>query len=50
MALRDELMDAGYRVLDLTDTPQEALDAARADKPDLALVNIDLHGRADGMG
>ena len=49
MALRDELCDAGYHVLDLTDHPQEAMDAARADKPDLALVNIDLHGRADGI-
>lgn len=49
MALRDELIDGGYRVLDLTDHPGEALDAARADKPDLALVNIDLHGRADGI-
>ena len=49
MALRDELCDAGYHVLDLTDRPQEAMDAARADKPDLALVNIDLHGRADGI-
>ncbi len=49
MALRDELCDAGYRVLDLTDRPQEAMDAARADKPDLALVNIDLHGHADGL-
>ncbi|THD60696.1 response regulator [Phenylobacterium sp.] len=49
MALRDELEDAGYRVLDLTGRHQEALAAARADKPDLALVNIQLHGHDDGI-
>ena len=49
MALRDELQDAGYHVLDLTGRPQEALAAARECKPDLALVNIVLHGRADGI-
>ncbi|WP_293904237.1 response regulator [Phenylobacterium sp.] len=49
MALRDELEDAGYRVMDLTSRPQEALDAALGRKPDLALVNIQLHGRDDGI-
>lgn len=49
MALRDELLDAGYRVLDLTGRHLEALDAARAGLPDLALVNIQLHGRDDGI-
>ncbi len=49
MALRDELEDAGYRVMDLTSRPQEALAAAGERKPDLALVNIVLHGRADGI-
>jgi len=50
MALRDELEDAGYRVLDLTGRQGEALVAVRACKPDLALVNIRLHGRDDGIG
>lgn len=50
MALKDELEDAGYRVMDLTGRPQEALDAVRDCKPDLALVNITLHGRDDGVG
>lgn len=47
--LRDELEDAGYNVLDLTDRHAEALSAAKACKPDLALVNIRLAGRDDGI-
>ena len=49
MALRDELEDAGYHVMDLTARHQEALSAARICKPDLALVNIQLDGRDDGI-
>jgi two-component system, response regulator PdtaR len=49
MALRGELEDAGYNVLDLTGRHQEALSAARRRKPDLALVNIVLHGHDDGI-
>jgi len=49
MALRDELEDAGYRVMDLTGRREEALDAVRDCQPDLALVNIKLHGRNDGI-
>lgn len=49
MALRDELEDAGYRVMDLTGRPDEALDAVAERKPDLALVNILLQGRNDGI-
>jgi len=49
MTLRDELEDAGYKVLDLTDRHAEALDVAGADKPDLALVNIQLAGGDDGI-
>ena len=49
MNLRDELEDAGYHVLDLTDRHAEALEVARACKPDLALVNIQLGGRDDGI-
>ncbi len=47
--LRDELADAGYHVLDLTDHHAEALEVAKARKPDLALVNIRLAGRDDGI-
>ena len=49
IALRDELTDAGYHVLDLTERHTEALEAAKACKPDLALVNIRLAGRDDGI-
>lgn len=49
IVLRDELQDAGYHVLDLTDRHAEALDVAKASKPDLALVNIRLAGRDDGI-
>jgi len=49
MALKDELEDAGYLVLDLTGRPHEALEVVSRAKPDLALVNINLHGRDDGI-
>jgi DNA-binding response OmpR family regulator len=49
MNLRDELVDAGYHVLDLTDRRAEALEVAKTRKPDLALVNIRLAGRDDGI-
>ena len=47
--LRDELQKAGYKVLDLTVRHAEALEVATAEKPDLALVNIRLAGRDDGI-
>ena len=49
MVLKDELQDAGYKVLNLTDRHDEALAVAKAEKPDLALVNIRLAGRDDGI-
>lgn len=49
MALRDALEDGGYRVLDLTSRYQEAAEAARETRPDMALVNIELQGREDGI-
>ena len=49
MVLRDELEDAGYHVLDLTDRHAEALEVANTCNPDLALVNIRLAGRDDGI-
>ena len=47
--LRSELEDAGYQVLTLTDRIAEALEVAKASKPDLALVNIHLVGGDDGI-
>lgn len=49
IALRDELQEAGYKVLDLTDRQDEALQVAKAEKPQLALVNIRLAGGDDGI-
>lgn len=49
MALESGLKEAGYMVMDLTSRPEEALAAARTRKPDLALVNIQLYGRNDGI-
>src|ERR1700735_1539292 len=49
MVIQFELEDAGYHVLDLTGRHQEALLAAQTHKPDLALVNIELQGRDDGI-
>lgn len=49
MTLRDELEDAGYHVLDLTDRHKDAVATARKRLPDLALVNIQLGGRDDGI-
>ena len=49
MVLRDELQEAGYKVLDLTERSAEALEVAKAEKPDLALVNIRLAGGDDGI-
>ena len=47
--LRDALEDAGYNVLNLTERQAEALEVAKAEKPHLALVNIRLAGRDDGI-
>ena len=49
MTLRDELESAGYHVLDLTDRHEDAVAVARESTPALALVNIQLRGRDDGI-
>ena len=49
MSLQDALEDAGYLVMDLTGRHQDAIAAAQERKPDLALVNIELQGRDDGI-
>lgn len=50
MSLRDDLLDAGFHVLELTEQVAPAMAAALACKPALALLNIELHGRDDGIG
>ncbi len=49
ITLRDELETEGYHVLDLTDRHDQAVVVARESAPDLALVNIQLRGRDDGI-
>ena len=49
ISLKSGLEDAGYQVMDLTSRPGEAMAAARECNPDLALVNIKLYGRNDGV-
>jgi two-component system, response regulator PdtaR len=49
IGLKDELEDAGYRVLELAIHNQEAIGLAREVKPDLALVNIQLADGDDGV-
>jgi DNA-binding response OmpR family regulator len=47
--LRDELEDHGYRVLAVAVHNAEAMSLAIKDKPDLALVNIELADGDDGV-
>ena len=47
--LRDELQKAGYKVLDLTDGFDAALEVAKTEKPHLALVNVRLARGDDGI-
>lgn len=47
--LRDELQDAGYKVLNLTDRHADAMEVAKAENLHLALVNIRLAGHNDGI-
>lgn len=49
LVLSDALSDAGYHVLDLTSGHAEAMSVARASRPDLALVNIDLENGGNGV-
>ena len=47
--LREGLQRAGYKVLDLTDGHDAALEVAKAEKPHLALVNVRLARGDDGI-
>jgi two-component system, response regulator PdtaR len=49
MELKDVLEEAGYHVLDLTKRVAEAVEVAKTCRPDLALVNIRLAGRDNGV-
>jgi DNA-binding NarL/FixJ family response regulator len=49
IGLRDVDEDGGYRVLDRAMRHREALGYARKEKPDLALVNVELAQGDDGI-
>jgi two-component system, response regulator PdtaR len=44
-----ELQKMGFRVLAALSTGEEALALARAERPDLILMDINLSGRMDGL-
>jgi CheY-like chemotaxis protein len=48
--LREVLRGFGHKVVAVTSTPEEALSRAKADLPDLALVDVRLRGGSDGIG
>lgn len=50
MDLRGELLAAGYAVAGPAADEQEALALARAELPDVAVVDIDLQGAQEGLG
>ena len=49
MALKEALEEAGYLVMDIAVSHHEALTAAQTCTPDLALVNIRLQDKDDGI-
>jgi two-component system, response regulator PdtaR len=49
MAIEDALLDAGFAVVGIAASADEALKIARAERPDLAVMDIRLVGRRDGI-
>ncbi len=49
MTLQGALEDAGYAVLEIASRFEQAAAIAHARKPDMALLNIRLHGKDDGI-
>jgi two-component system, response regulator PdtaR len=47
--LRTELMSMGYDVVGLASSGEKAMELARREKPDLALMDIKLIGEMDGI-
>src|SRR5262245_15561684 len=47
--LRERLERSGMHVVATADTAAGALDAALATRPDLVLMDIQIHGTADGV-
>jgi DNA-binding response OmpR family regulator len=46
--LRDQLLEAGYAVIGVAATEEAALDAFRRERPDIAIVDVNLR-RGDGI-
>jgi DNA-binding NarL/FixJ family response regulator len=49
LELENRLLDAGYKVVGIAVTATEAVAMARAEQPDLAIMDIRLAGRTDGV-
>jgi len=49
MELERRLLEAGFKVVGVAATAEEALEKAIADKPDLAILDIRLAGARDGI-
>lgn len=49
LALSSYLRDLGCQVLDLSATGEEAIQTARAQKPDIVFMDVNLQGKMDGI-
>ena len=49
LALSAYLSDLGCEVLDLSATGEEAVQTARANKPDIVFMDVNLQGKMDGI-
>ena len=49
LELEHRLLDAGFDVVGIATTAEEALDKARSGNPDLAVMDIRLAGPRDGI-
>jgi CheY-like chemotaxis protein len=49
MALRIGLTNLGFEVCELVQSGKEALENVARDKPDIVLMDINLHGEVDGI-
>jgi CheY-like chemotaxis protein len=47
--LENQLIELGHHVCGHADNAYDAMSGIKTDKPDLALVDIELHGRMEGL-
>jgi len=50
MALAEALPGWGFRVVDIADSGEDAVRAAEAHRPDVALLDVHIRGSIDGLG